>query len=303
MNHLEDNLSLTHNTLGEYIANQIRQHVNDEDWRWLTDQVRRVTTDPQPQLLAWVFTTIHRNVTSIDQAPHLSFETDEVIGRNQLPLMAKNWPLVNLIRVWILINIPSQDETAYVSLIERLFKYGEMEELAALYAALPIYDYPEIWRQRCMEGIRSNMGPVRQAVMIHNHYPAQFLDEGAWNQMVLKAFFTDENIPNIIGLEKRNNSQLAQALVDYAYERHVAKRDVNPMLWILVSPFMDARAFALMKQIIEEYEQPLTRKAIAFAFVRSNYELATEFLKRNSGLMDLLDAADTPWKDWRGQAI
>src|SRR5690606_17607862 len=149
----------------------------------------------------------------------------------QLPLVVKDWPLVRLVRVWVLMNIPPLEQDTYLSRIDRLFTYGEMEELAALYAALPVYHYPEAWKLRCTEGIRSNMAPVRQAILLQNHYPSRFLDEGAWNQLVLKAFFTDEDIPQIVGLKARNNAALASALVDYAYELHAAKRGINPFLW------------------------------------------------------------------------
>lgn len=303
MNYLEDNPSVARKIPEEWIANQIRQHVDEEGWLWLTDQVQRIAADPQPQFLARVFTTIPRNVSSLSKTPNISLEAAEIIGRNQLPLVVRNWPLVKLIRIWILMQIPPLDQIAYVSLIERLFTYGEIEELTALYAALPIYYYPEAWRQRCTEGIRSNIAPIRQAIMIDNHYPCRFLDKAAWNQMILKAFFTDENIANIIGLEERNNSQLAHALVDYAYELHAAKRSINPMLWILVSPYVNSRAFELMKQVFQEREQLLTRKALAFAFDRSSYDPAAEFLKANSELRDLRDVVDTPWMGWRGGAV
>ncbi len=135
--------------------------------------------------------------------------------------------------------------------------------------------------------------------MTHNHYPSRFLDEGAWNQLVLKAFFTDEDIRSIVGLKQRNNQQLAQALVDYAYELHAAKRKINPMLWILVAPFMDARAYTLMVQIVQESQLALERQAIAFAFEQSEYNPATEFLKKDNELIDLLDTADTPWNNWQ----
>lgn len=302
MNHLEGNFSVAYNIPDEGISDRIRQSVNDEDWRWLTAQVQRVAADPQSQLLARIFTTIPRNITSLDKALYVSMDAADIIGRHQLPLVIKGWPLVKLIRVWVLMHIPPLDQAAYVSLMEKLFMYGEMEELVALYAALPIYYYPEAWCQRCTEGIRSNMGPVRQAIITHNHYPQRFLGEDAWNQMILKAFFTGEDVSDVIGLKKRNNSQLAHALVDYAYELHAAKRNINPMLWILVSPYLDARAIMLMKQVFGEQEHPLTRKAIAFALDRSNFDLAPGFLKEVNGLKGLLDATDTPWKDWCGGA-
>src|SRR5690606_19888969 len=101
---------------------------------------------------------------------------------------------------------------------------------------------------------------------LDNHYPARYLDEGSWNQLVLKAFFTDEYIPQIVGLTERNNEVLARTLVDYAYERSAAGREINPMLWILVAPYIDERAFALMSQRIASSDGLVERQAIAHAF-------------------------------------
>ncbi|SKB29509.1 hypothetical protein SAMN05660226_00534 [Parapedobacter luteus] len=300
MNDVNAGFSAERMVFQEWVANQIAPHVAEGEWQALLDQVDRLRADSQPHRLARVFTAIPRNLKSVDKDLRITLaEADKRTG--QLPLVVTDWPLVRLIRVWVLMNIPALEETAYVSLIERLFKYGEMEELAALYAALPVYDFPSAWRLRCTEGIRSNMAPVRQAIMVNNHYPSQFLDEGAWNQLVLKAFFTDEDIPHIIGLKQRNNARLAEALVDYAYELHAAKRTINPMLWILVAPFVDERAYRLMEQIILKSQQLHERKAIAYAFQMSSYRPATDFMTGNSELTDLLDTADTPWVGWPEQ--
>lgn len=301
MSNVNVDISVKHVIYPEWMDDRVVGHLAGEEWAALVDQVNRLASDPQPNTLARIFTTIPRTIRSAD--PHLRITFDETVpvGPDQLPLLVKDWSLVRLMRVWVLMNLPALEQQAYVSLIDRLFKYGEMEELVALYSALPIYHYPAAWKLRCTEGIRSNMAPVRQAIMLSNHYPSRFLDEGAWNQLVLKAFFTDEAIPQIIGLKTRNNAALAGALVDYAYELHAAKRDINPFLWILVAPFLDNRAYRLMEQLMQESEHRPTRKAIAYAFGASNFAPAADFINRNSELTDLLDTAGTPWDGWLDQ--
>src|SRR5690606_6601079 len=215
-----------------------------------------------------------------------------------LPLIVQGWTTVRLARVWVLACIPKLDETNYMQLIERLFKYGDMEELAALYSGLSIYHYPEAWLPRCKEGIRSNIGHVRHAVMVNNAYPAYYLDEDAWNQLVLKAFFTEEDIPHIIGLKRRNNMRLAHALTDYAYERHAAQREINPMLWILVGPFMDDRAFELMRHVMGESKRAFEQQAITYAFKHSSHEGGQQYLWDQDIPVSLLESRGTPWEGW-----
>src|SRR5690606_3618806 len=106
-----------------------------------------------------------------------------------------------------------------------------------LYAALPILAYPEHWKEQCAVGIRSNIGYVLDAVIMDNPYPAAYLNEEAWNQLILKAIFTDKDISRIIGLEKRVNQNLVKALRDYADERNAAGRTINPELWKIVDLF------------------------------------------------------------------
>jgi len=116
-----------------------------------------------------------------------------------------------------------------------------MNELVALYSSLPVLAYPEEWKMLCADGIRSNIATVLEAIMLDNPYPAAYLDEAAWNQMVLKAFFTEKDIDRIVGLNQRNNKQLAATLFDYAQERIAADREVNNKLWSLVEKFSQSK--------------------------------------------------------------
>jgi len=283
--------------VGNAISRALKSHLHASTWQWLSTQGKNIAADPQPGSVARLFTSLPRQLKSVNDQVHLSLD-EAYKGPHGLPLSVKNWPMVRLARVWVLMAIPKMDEANYVQLIGRLFAYGEMEELVALYAALPVYHYPEAWQARCKEGIRSNIGPVRHAVMVNNPYPARFLDEEAWNQLVLKAFFTDEDIPDIMGLKQRNNLRLAQALTDYAYERHAAHREINPMLWILVGPFMDERAFDLMARAMEESQPSLAQQAIAYAFKHSEYSPAHRYLEENDVPVSRSQSPGTPWEAW-----
>jgi hypothetical protein len=157
------------------------------------------------------------------------------------------WTIDRLSRVYLLITRDSDDKDKYFQSISDLFTAAEMNELVALYSALPLLPYPEFWTRLCAEGIRSNIGSVLEAIMYQNPYPAEQLDEAAWNQMVMKAFFTDKQMDRIQGLDKRANNELARILTDYAQERHAAGRGVDPMLWHLIGKFLDAPELDAMK--------------------------------------------------------
>lgn len=142
-----------------------------------------------------------------------------------------------LIRTLILLEIPYKDAGEYFHIVEELFSAGDVGELAALYGALPVLPFPEKFILRCMEGIRTNMGEVFEAVANNNVYPSLYLDEDAFNQMVLKCLFVGKPLRKITNLGKRLNEKLARMASDYAHERWAAQREVSPELWQLVEPF------------------------------------------------------------------
>lgn len=146
----------------------------------------------------------------------------------------RDWTLEALCRVWLLLQVPSGNKADYVAVIDSLFIGAEVNEMLALYKAVPLLQYPEQWISRCEEGIRSNIGSVLEAIMYHNPYPADYLSEAAWNQMILKAFFTEKDVTRIYGLKRRINPALKATLADYVQERLAAGRNVNPEIYKLM---------------------------------------------------------------------
>lgn len=206
----------------------------------------------------------------------------------------KGWPADRVARVWWLLQLPATDKPAYIKHIETLFDTAEMNELAALYSALPLLAFPEAWTLRTAEGIRSNIGTVLEAIMLNNPYPAQHLSEAAWNQLVLKAIFTDKPVGRIIGLDQRANATLAAVLVDYAHERWAAGRTVNPMLWRLVAPFVNETSFNDIKRVWNS-EQTIEREAAALACAHANFAPARELLLQDPALKAEIDGDILNW--------
>lgn len=126
-----------------------------------------------------------------------------------------------------------------MAVLDRLFGAADLAELVCLYQALPLLPCPERLAARAAEGVRSNMLPVFKAVALGNAYPAGWLGEGAWNQMILKAVFTGCPLRDVLGLDQRANLALARMLMDYARERQAAGRSVPADLWRPIGPFAD----------------------------------------------------------------
>jgi len=204
------------------------------------------------------------------------------------------WGIDRLARAYLLLNLDATDQAEYFRKIENLFLAAEMSELVALYSALPLLAYPEIWVKRCSEGVRSNIGSVLEAIMYHNPYPAQNLDQNAWNQLVLKAFFTDKEIGKIPGIDSRANKDLAYIISDYIHERRAAKREINPNLWRLVGKFIDDKLFEDIKRLFDEGNL-IDRKAGALAISQSNYQPAKALLNKYPELVTAIENKSLTW--------
>ncbi|MGY3054218.1 hypothetical protein ACVWYG_002424 [Pedobacter sp. UYEF25] len=204
------------------------------------------------------------------------------------------WTVDHLARVWLLRTHSFADTEKSHPIIESLFLSAEMNEAVALYSSLPFLAKPKTWIARCAEGIRSNIGSVLEAIMEHNPYPAENLDEAAWNQLILKAFFTEKNIAKIHRIDERANEHLALTLSDYARERYAAGREVNPQLWRVIGVFINDKIFEAIKIGLANPDAR-EHKAIALAISMSDYEPAKRYISQIPELKAIIDGQALSW--------
>ena len=238
--------------LSDTLLDLIRQQPGAENAvAYLTQQADAYRNQPTTAIFYRVFTAIPRFVgkQTVTVSPDRAQEIQSL--RNGFTI--EGWSLDRLARVWWLLQLPADDPAVYFSTIENLFKAAEMNELAALYSAIPVLQFPEHWRFQATEGVRSNMSPVQDALMLQNPYPAEQLDEPAWNQLVMKAFFCDKPVEEILGFEERTNETLARIAVDYAHERRAAGRTIPPQLWTLVKPFITEANRAELESLLRTH--------------------------------------------------
>jgi len=114
-------------------------------------------------------------------------------------------------------------------------------------------------------------------VICNNPYPAEQLDDTAWNQLVLKAIFTEKPVLEIVGLKERRNAALAASLCDYAHERWAAHRDVNPLLWICVAPFVNEQTLPDLERLMSS-PNPHEREAAALVCYETEFAQARQLL-------------------------
>ena len=280
------------NFLESVIAGIAKHNVTGDTYRWLQEKAALISEEKNASQLNLAFVTVPRKTGR--HLVELTPEEQDRLKEIHSGYVINDWTIDRLCRVWILLRLDSSDKETYFRKLENLFKAAEMNELAALYSALPGFDYPEDWQRRCAEGIRSNIGIVLEAIMYNNPYPYQYLSEAAWNQLVMKAFFTDKDVKRIIGLDERANKELASILIDYANERWSAHRAVNPQLWRLVTRFITAENFSNIEKAFNGTDID-EKKAAALAAFYSNYEPAKYLLEKDVELKTAITENSLTW--------
>lgn len=228
----------------QLLVQWLRQRLDGDQTAWLDEHIAHMQEGPRQALLFKAFNLVGRRLGKNDLKPTVE-ETHQ--ATTCLPgWTITTWSVDQCGRLALLLALPYSDQQQWVQLLDDLCSAADVAELVTIYRGLPLYPFAEAHRARAAEGIRSNMKAVYEAVTHDNPYPAQHLDEDAWNQMVLKALFIGSRLAPIQQLDQRCNQALATMLIDYARERIAAQRPISPELWRCVAPFANDQAVDLL---------------------------------------------------------
>lgn len=234
----------------QFLEAFLRKQAAAQAMDWLMAQRLKLQDDKAQRSFFFAFSAASR---FFESKPLLLAEAERAYAETVRPgLMPHTWSLLQTARILLLLELPHQDAAQYTSILDRLAETADVAEQTALYAALPLLPHPEALRKRASEGVRTNMSVVFDAIALHNPYPADFLEEKAWNQMVLKAVFMARPLYQILGVETRMNLELAQMLKDFAHERWAAHRSLSPEVWRFIAPYLEAESFKDIEKVSHE---------------------------------------------------
>ena len=132
-----------------------------------------------------------------------------------------------------------------------------------------------------VDGIRTNITGIFDAITLKNLYPAKYFSQDQWNQMVLKAIFMERPVYQIEGIDQRKNEKLALILFDYARERWAASRRVTPELWRMMRGYLTIDQFLEMKKQMGESIKP-HQEAMLKLIKESNLNNSQQWLNMQS---------------------
>jgi hypothetical protein len=293
-------------TAEDLLYRWVSRQVNNEALDWLDKKRQKISEGAAPFLFFTAFSAVPRYTNKNEIQPTVKeLESASNVCNNWYP---GNWTIDQAARTLLVLSLPSNDADKYLQILNQVFAAADVRELVALYQALSLLPHPERFRDRAAEGIRSNMTAVFNAVALNNPYPAEYLDNLAWNQMVLKALFVGSPLNLIQGIDERANPELARMLIDYAHERWAAGRDVSPELWRCVGKFANSEMLADLERVLAEsynktdsngkgQKKLLERNAAALACADCTLPQAQDILARYPELQNDIRSGRLTWKN------
>jgi hypothetical protein len=154
--------------------------------------------------------------------------TDLALLTSSAPdVMFEHWSHADLLRLDLLLSrAAALGEAAATEVATAVYDAGDAAEQRSWLRGVSLLPSPAQFTPQVIDACRTNILPVFEAVASYNPFPAEFLPERNFNQMVLKALFNSVPLATIVGLGRRRNAELARMAGDYADERRAAGRTV-----------------------------------------------------------------------------
>ncbi|MBK8501065.1 MAG: EboA domain-containing protein [Saprospiraceae bacterium] len=185
------------------------------------------------------------------------------------------WTLDDLSRLSLMLSLSSKVSKEFIG---TLLAAADMREQVIVFRSIPYLPNAGDFVLLAIDGIRTNMVDVFDAIALDNTYAFDYFPDDAWNQMVLKAIFMERPIYRILGVDERRSHKLASILFDFVHERWSAGRLVTPELWRLVRGHLNPAIFADLRKVALGDNELAAQTAIK-AMEESGYQDAIQWLQ------------------------
>ncbi|MDA1267975.1 MAG: EboA domain-containing protein [Bacteroidetes bacterium] len=276
----------------EYLKKALKGNASSDSLVWLEEQVEKIKNPTSPNAFFLAFSKASRHFKKEALSSGLGALSLDESGMS--PFCPSHWDSLQAARIFLLLQLP-QEKKSWMTTVQQLFETADMYEQQALYAALPLLPFAEDMLPRAIEGCRTNMSLVFDAIALNNPYPARFFPETNWNQLVLKAIFMQRPLYQIQQLDARRNPALAAMVIDFAHERWAAGRPVMPEIWRLLVLSMSSSYLGDLKKVLESADS-LEQKAGALAAFQSSYLPAKELLAPHRSLQEATASGAFTWE-------
>ncbi len=278
----------------QFLQNLLYKQSNETSRNWLGEKIQQQKSSFKENSFYMTFSAISR---FFSHSPLLIGEEDLKQAHQLVSGFSPQYfSQSQAARTLLLLSIAHLPEADFKAVYYKLKDTAEMYEAAALFAALPLLPYPESLLEAVIDGVRTNITLVFDAIALHNPYPAKYFPEAAWNQLYLKAAFMARPIQEIIGIEIRANAELANILSDFAHERWAAGREVPLSMWLTVPQFINERILKDLKKLFS-HAQTQQQTVAALVCGESTHPEAKALLEQYPQWKEKIDKQLLTWKD------
>jgi len=232
----------------EVFINLVKLKLSEKEQAWLVQKTKVLSDIEKDTKFAVFFSLTARFISN--EAPKWSIEELKILEDIYPGFGKVLWTKQDLVRSVLMIVL---DVASNKSRITTLFEIAEMHELIGLYRGLFLLKNAKEFSICVEEGIRTNMVNVFDAIIAGNPFAKAYLEEWAWNQLILKALFLDRNLYTIQSIDQGKNENLAGMLQDYVKERWAAGRTISPEIWRMIDGYLreDVREILVEKEFVE----------------------------------------------------
>ena len=259
--------------IGTQLLKILDDNVDNENKQWLLSKIEGIVESESTKDLYLAYSLVSTKIRS-DKDLSLLIEDKEL--KAYLEIQHAN--LQQIGRIYLLYKVLEAKEDFFKAKVANIIEVADKSELETFLKFLILLPNPENYKVQAVEALRTNISTVFDAIALNNPYPALYFNEQQWNQMYLKAAFMQQNLNEIVQVEKRGNKELARIISDYAHERWAASREIDPCFWRPVSNFMNEKILKDMKRLFAS-ENIAERKAAALCCYHSNSSEAKVLLE------------------------
>ena len=282
----------TQNKSSEFLLALLQNRAEQKSLEWLENQLEKNRSDLSSSKFFLAFSQASR----FFKKDNLNLTANEKIGANELlkGFDPSHWDLLQTARTLLVLEF-SPEKESWLKAVNQLFETGDMHEQQALYAALPLMPYPKEMLTRAIDGCRTNMTLIFDAIALNNPFPPTYFPDANWNQLVLKSIFMQRPIFRIQQLDERRNQALAEIASDFAHERWAAGRPVMPELWRLVVPFLNEKLLEDLKKVVFSEDQLEVESGVLAAY-QADFGPAKDLLKSFPETVSAIEYGEISWE-------
>ncbi len=277
-------------TSKEYLSDILKLNLEKIEFEWLMDAIAQVVDAKSRKDLYMTYSLF---TSKIKDMPIHVFGEKDFQWRSYLE--QQNASTLEMSRILLLLSVLESDEV-FLKPVQQLIQISDKTELETFLKYLVLLPKSEHFKFAAVEALRTNIATVFNAISQHNPYPARYFTNAEWNQMYLKAAFMQQDLKKIPDVDNMANKDLTRIVSDYAHERWAASRDIDPMFWRPVSPFLEGALIEDMERLFQS-ENEREQKAATLVCFHSDTEAGKKLLKTHNTHLEQVEKGELTWKN------